>query len=385
MEIESVSVIVFFTIIGLLVYLDRENIEFDHGLIIRRTERGIKFITKIAKKYKKLLLSLGNFAIIFGVIASILGLSYLVYQTFLFKRSAGIVLPTVGSYQYPGPIFSVPFWYWIIAIFIVVTVHEPMHALFARLENIKIKNMGVFLFFVLPLGAFADPDEKQMNKLSSVQKLRIYVAGSFGNMIMAGIFMILLVCFSFFISSIMTGNGVVFNNTIVNTSAFEVGLSGIITEINGTTVKSMDDFIVAMKDIKPNDVIEIKTTEDIYKVKTTHNPENATKPFIGISGTRTFYVYAGILSKLGAVSNESLYIISWVSGLLAWILIINFGVGLFNLFPIKPLDGGLMLEEILKKFYKGKKLKSIVTFVSLIILFLLLFNLFGPSVIDWLK
>ena len=196
MEIESISVILFFTIIGLLIYLDRENIEFNQGLIIRRTEKGIKFITKMAKKYKKFLLNLGNFAIVFGIIASSLGLCYLVYQTFLFKRSAGIVLPTVGSYQYPGPIFSVPFWYWIIAIFVVVTAHEPMHALFARLENVKIKNMGIFLFFVLPLGAFADPDEKQMKKLSSIKKLRIYVAGSFGNMIVAAIFIILLICFN---------------------------------------------------------------------------------------------------------------------------------------------------------------------------------------------
>ena len=385
MEIEAISVMVFFTIIGFLVYLDKKNIEFNHGLIIRRTERGIKFITKIAKKYKKFLLYLGNFIVVFGVIASILGLSYLIYKTFQFETSAGIILPTVGSYQYPGPVFSVPFWYWIIAIFIVVSAHEPMHALFARLEKVKIKNMGVFLFFVLPLGAFADPDEKQMNKLSWLKKLRIYASGSFGNMIIAAIFIILLLCFNFFISSIMSGNGVIFNSTIANTGAAEVGLSGIITEINGITVKSMSDFINAMKNVKPGDVIKIKTAEGIYNIKTTPNPEDSTKPFIGISGPRTFYVYTGLLSNLGVVSDESFYIISWFSGLLGWILIINFGVGLFNLFPIKPLDGGLMFEEILKHYYKRKNVEKVVNCVSLFILFLILFNLFGPILINWLK
>jgi membrane-associated protease RseP (regulator of RpoE activity) len=260
-----------------------------------------------------------------------------------------------------------------------------MHALFARLEKVKIKNMGIFLFFVLPLGAFADPDEKQMNKLSWMKKLRIYAAGSFGNMIVAAIFIILLLCFNFFISSIMSGSGVIFNNTIANTGASEVGLSGTITEINGTIVKSMSDFIDVMKNVKPGDVIKIKTTEGIYNVKTIPNPEDSTKPFIGISGPRTFYVYTGLLSNFGAISDETFYIISWFSGLLGWILIINFGVGLFNLFPIKPLDGGLMFEEILKHFYKGKNVKKVVNCVSLFVLFLILFNLFGPSLINWLK
>ena len=385
MEIEAISVIVFFTIIGFLVYLDKKNIEFNHGLIIRRTEKGIKLITKIAKKYKKFLLYLGNFTVVFGVIASILGISYFIYQTFLFKTSAGIILPTVGSYQYPGPVFSVPFWYWIIAIFIVVSAHEPMHALFARLENVKIKNMGILLFFILPLGAFADPDEKQMNKLSWMKKLRIYAAGSFGNMIVAAIFIILLFCFNFFINSIITGDGIIFNNTIPNTGASEVELSGIITEINGTRVKSMNDFIDSMKNVKPGDTIKIKTTEGIYNVKTTENPENSTKAFIGINGVETFYVYTGLLNNIGVVSDEFIYIISWFRFLLFWILIINFGVGLFNLFPIKPLDGGLMFEEILKHYYKGENVKKIMNFVSLIVLFLILFNLFGPSLINWLK
>jgi len=385
MEIEAISVMAFFTIIGIIIYLDKKNIEFKQGLIIRKTEKGIKLISKIARKHWRFLLYVGNFAVVFGIVASILGLGYLLYKTFQFETSAGVILPTVGSYEYPGPVFSVPFWYWIIAIFIVVTVHEPMHALFARLEKVKIKNMGIFLFLVLPLGAFADPDEKQMKKLSWLGKLRIYAAGSFGNMIVAAIFIVLFMSFSFFISSIITGDGVTFNNTIPDTGASELGLSGVIKEINGSNVRSISNFTDIMEDVKPGDTIKIKTTEGTYYVKTKGNPENASKAFIGISGPRTFYVYTGFLSNLGAVSDGSIYVISWISGLLGWVLIINFGVGLFNLFPIKPLDGGLMFEEILKHFYKGKNVKNIVNCVSLIILFLVLLNLFGPGLINWLK
>jgi len=385
MEIEAISVMAFFTLIGIVIYLDKKNIEFKHGLIIRRTEKGIEVITKLAKKYRKFLFYVGNFAVVFGIIASILGLGYLIYKTFLLEPSAGIILPTVGSYQYPGPVFSVPFWYWIIAIFIVVTVHEPMHALFARLEKVKIKNMGVFLFLVIPLGAFADPDEKQIKKLSWEGKLRIFAAGSFGNMVVAVIFIALLMSFSHLTSLIMTGDGVIFNTTIPETGAHEVGLSGIIKEINGNTVNSMSNFIDAMQDVKPGDVLEIKTTEGSYLVKTTENPDVQNQAFIGINMPRTYYVYTGLMRNFGVVSDGTIRIMSWVTGLLGWILIINFGVGLFNLFPLKPLDGGLMLEEILTHFFKGKNVKNVVNIISLVILFLILLNLFGPGLANLLK
>ena len=36
-----------------------------------------------------------------------------------------------------------------------------------------------------------------------------------------------------------------------------------------------------------------------------------------------------------------------------WIFLLNFAVGTFNLLPMKPLDGGLILEELLR--YKLSK------------------------------
>ncbi len=384
MSLEIISIVVFFGIIGVLVYLDKKNIEFNKGIIIRRTERGIRIISDFAKKYKKVLTYVGNFAVIVGIVVSVAGLGYLIYDTSRGRRSAGIVLPTVGTYQYPGPVFSVPFWYWIVAIFVVVSVHEPMHALFARLGKVRIKNMGIFLFFVFPLGAFADPDEKQMKKLSMTKKLRIFAAGSFGNLIAAGIFILLIMGYNFLINSSITGNGVVFEKTIENTGAHEVGLKGTIIEINDYRIKYMSDFVNALWTVEPGDTLEIKTTEGIYRIKTTSHPEDPKKPFIGISEPKTLFVYKGLLEGLGSVSDTTLNSIQWGLGLLGWIFMLNLGVGIFNLFPIKPLDGGLMFEEIVKHFYKGKYANQIVNGISLIVLSILLTNLFGQNIISWI-
>jgi len=385
LNLEVISVVLFFVTIGFLIYFDRKNIEFNKGLIIRRTRSGVRIISDFAKKYEKFLTYVGNFAVIVGIIASITGLGYLVYDTLMGRRSAGIVLPTVGSYQYPGPVFSVPFWYWIVAIFVVVSIHEPMHALFARLGKVKIKNMGLFLFFVFPLGAFADPDEKQMKKLSITKKLRIFAAGSFGNLLVAGILIILVIGYNFLIDSFITGDGIVFEKTIENTGAYEVGLKGMIIEINGYRIKYMSDFLNALTAVEPGDTIEIKTTEGLYQVKTTPNPEDPKRPFIGISEPKTLFIYKGLLGGLERVPDNTLNSIQWSLGLLGWTFLLNFGVGVFNLFPIKPLDGGLMFEEIIKHFYKGRYANQIVNALSLIVLAILLTNLFGQTIFSFVK
>jgi hypothetical protein len=48
MDLETLSVIIFFGILAIIVYLDRKNIEFKSGLMMRRTKKGKKFIYNFA-------------------------------------------------------------------------------------------------------------------------------------------------------------------------------------------------------------------------------------------------------------------------------------------------------------------------------------------------
>jgi membrane-associated protease RseP (regulator of RpoE activity) len=391
MDLETLSVIVFFGILAIIIYLDRKNIEFKSGLMMRRTKKGKKFIYNFAEKHKKKLIVLGNIAIIVGVIASAFGFFMLVQSSYKFVLKPGeatqgikLVFPSVSGVKMPGFVLGVPFWYWILGIFVVLFAHEPMHALLARAENVKIKSFGLLLFFILP-GAFVDPDEKQIKKLSTLKKLRIYAAGSFGNLIAAGVFLLLIISYNFLIDSLMSTEGVVFEKTIEKTGASEVGLTGTILGINDKEVKSMTDFLNIMGDVNPGDTIKIKTTKGDFQVKITPNPDDSKKPFIGISKPSTLFIYNGFLKDFGVVPQNTLSVISWVLGLFNWIFILNIGIGTFNLFPIKPLDGGLMLEVAIKHYYKGKKVKYLVNGISLLTLLLVLINLFGPSIISLIK
>lgn len=386
MNLEIISVVLFLFILAILIYKDRKNIEFKAGLIIRRSYAGKRFIYEFSRKYENTLRIIGNIGIFVAIIALIYGMYILLNSTYNLitnpigvARPLRVVLPSVSDIKFPGFILGVPFWYWIISVFLVMGIHEPMHAIMARIEKVDIKSFGILFFLVIP-GAFVDPDEKQLKRLSIIKKLRIFAAGSFGNFLLAAFIFLFLLGYNFTLSKIMISNGVAFENTIPGTNAAEVNLKGNIIQINSVKIKDFEDFNKAMSSVKPNDIVNVKTTEGEYTIKTIADSENSTKPLIGIEKPYVVFTYTGILSKFGEVSKTTIDILSWIYGLFGWVFLLNLGVGVFNLFPLKPLDGGLMFEEIANHFFKKKNGRIITNVVSIFVLILVLFNLFGPNI-----
>ncbi|VVB59475.1 Peptidase family M50 [uncultured archaeon] len=70
----------------------------------------------------------------------------------------------------------------------------------------------------------------------------------------------------------------------------------------------------------------------------------------------------------------------YLYSLFRWRNLLNIGIGLFNLLPLKPLDGGLIFEEIAKEFF-GKAWKPVYTVVAVSTLGLILLNLFGAYLV----
>jgi len=69
-------------------------------------------------------------------------------------------------------------------------------------------------------------------------------------------------------------------------------------------------------------------------------------------------------------------IIPFIQSLLVWLFIINIGLGIGNMLPIYPLDGGRTIKAIVEMFIRDdKKIKQYVTIISIITLILLLANL----------
>lgn len=91
-----------------------------------------------------------------------------------------------GTFLLPG--VNLPFFEGIIALTIVMIVHEGAHAVLARIAKIPVESSGIVLFGIIPVGAFVEPDEKKLQESDPVHQTRVLVAGSTSNLYTSIIF-----------------------------------------------------------------------------------------------------------------------------------------------------------------------------------------------------
>lgn len=347
------SVVIFAFLLAIYVYHDRKKFERQSVVLLRRTTRGRKAIIRIAESHLKFWKTLGDLGVFICFAASI----FVVYQLIenLLKavtvaKTAGllILLPSPTATATTGPGFlAVPFWYWIIAIGMLVVVHEGFHGVMSVVGKVKIKSLGWGLLAVIPL-AFVEPDEKRLQKKSFFVQQRVFAAGSLANFILAVVSLVIL---SFGFLWAYSGSGVAFQSQIKDSPAAEVNLTGVIVQIDNFPIKNTEDLSKALAQAGPNKDIEIKTKivsenkieDKTYKLTTIAEPNTTSnKGFMGISRVGDAKI---IKQSLLPYSGP----IVFFEGLFYFLFLINLGVGMANLLPIKPLDGGRMWEALLKR------------------------------------
>ena len=174
METSNIIMIAFFLLLSTLILIFRKKFQFQSFLKIfyfgmYKTKIGLKLMDTWAKKYPWLLNRICYLAIITGFIGMVVVVFDLARS--LYSVIAGTSTLTVGlvlPVQAKG-VFYVPFTYWIIAILVILVIHEFSHGLIARLHKIKVNSSGIaFLGIIIPIipAAFVEPDEKQLRQAS---------------------------------------------------------------------------------------------------------------------------------------------------------------------------------------------------------------------------
>ncbi len=82
------------------------------------------------------------------------------------------------------------------------------------------------------------------------------------------------------------------------------------------------------------------------------------------------FVFWGVLIGLQALNAGSM-LMNWLVGLVFWLFVLNLGVGLFNLIPLGPIDGGRMLHTTLEHFVHHKHAKRVWHTISVVMLVIL--------------
>ena len=234
--------------------------------------------------------------------------------------------------------------YLVLALSVVVVTHELSHGIASLVEKIPLKSTGAFFAHIL-MGGFVEPDEEKLKKASDVAKLRVFAAGSFTNVVIGIMFILLLSNFSATIAPFYTitqtgvSIGSVPNNLPAHTSGLETG--DIVTSINGTTITSINDLRRYMNNVTPGQVVVIGTKRGNFSVKTTVDPNNATHAVIGISGLTDDIVYTPKFPILSSdLPNILLHSDFWLSVVLT-------SVAMINMLPMYPFDGDKFLDTAL--------------------------------------
>jgi len=391
MDFQTISAIIFVLLLSLFIFVKRKNI-ITHKILfpllyfsMYRTKIGLKFMDRVAKRFSKPLKYIAYFGVVIGFIGMVLiGVLLFVNSYKLFVQPEA--QPGVGVVQpfkegIPGTVF-VPFFYFIISIFILAVVHEFSHGIIAKRYGLKIKSSGFavlgILIPVLP-AAFVEPDEKELRKRPAKEQLSIFAAGPFANILLA--FIVLLIT-GFIVApavdSMIEFDGVLINDFIrVDDEIYPAEKAGmhkgeIIKEIDNIKADYLFNFSSILEGKSAGDAVNIKTNRGSYDISLAENPEDKSKGYLGVYVKQSKKIKESTTARFG---NFLPMLLLWFVGLFYWLYILNLGIGLFNLVPIGPIDGGRMLRLSLLKFFKKEKAEKLWKFTGIFFLFLILINI----------
>ncbi len=380
MDLYLISVFAFFAVLAALLIIDRKNIEVNsYVLFMRRTQRGRGLIERIASWSDKFWNKVGFVSIVVGMIGMVFAfvfIGYIFSQQLVGPATTegpALVLPSPRGEATARPgVVAVPFWEWIIAILLLVVVHEGMHGIMVKNVKSKIESLGFALFLVIP-GAFVEPDEEDLDQKSWTDRIKVYSAGSFANFCLAAI-VFLFLTYGFLPAFTMQGIGFMgyvdaAEYDVERFPAEEVNLTSPIMSISGERTRTYDEFSQVLGGYSPGDTVEIETLESNYSLRLAENPDDPESPFLGVSGVSETHILRERYRETFAGG-----LLDFLRSLLSWIFVLNVGIGIMNLLPLKPLDGGLILEAISERFYPEKS-EDIVKVVSGAALLLLLTTL----------
>ena len=275
------------------------------------------------------------------------------------------------GFMFPGLNIFIPLWSGLLAIIILLVSHEFSHGFLSRACGVKVNSMGLLTFGIIPIGAFVNPDEKQLNARKSEDKMRVYSMGSFANIVVAVIAVLLTILVASSLSGMVDTAGIKVLSVqegLPASNALESGM--IITSINGVPVSTMEEYLNESLKLKPGDPVTLVTDKGTFTLTTVASPEDPGRAILGFSLSTHLALKSGMENQQAMFS----FLLA-LSSLLSIIFLLNFNVAIINLLPIVPLDGSKMFEELLKSFkISPEKRKKIIKWIVWLFLLILLVN-----------
>lgn len=385
MNYDLLFAVVFYLVLYSLFVIYRKRFEVQGKFfILYKTRLGLRLMDRLSV-HKRLLGFLGLFSVLIGFLG--MGLIFYIlikgtYSMLFVPSTAPVLSPVLPGISVAGlPMLS--FWHWIIAILLIATIHEFSHGIYARKIGVKIKSSG-FAFLGPLLAAFVEPDEKQLAKKKHYQQLEVLSAGPFSNILFAGIILLIMVfainpASNFLIEEkglIIVG---INSDMPINSSGLKKGMS--IEKIGDYDVTDRVNFVSAIDNYNPGDKVFVKSNLSFYEVEMGKNPKTG-KTMIGLFVSPAS---VGLREDIKANSFDFYPAYAWIVELMFWLFTISLGIGLFNLLPLGPVDGGRMFYIGMLAIFKNEKAaKKLYLIATVLCLLLIVVNLL-PYIIQFIE
>ncbi len=374
-------IFLFYLLIILFLYLKRKKVDVQAKVIfLYRMQWGIKWMDKYSKKFREWVILLGYTGVGVGFVGLVF-ISYYLVRTLIEYFTVEEIVSS-ASLVYPGMTVPglgiLPFWDWIIAIFIIAVVHEFSHGIVAMAHKLKVKNTGIVLLGPI-LGAFVEPDENQLRKKEDIVQYSVLAAGSFSNIVLAVLALLLLTLIAPALSGMATGDGFTFDSYVSEDLPFaKAGIlpGTIVNGINGQGITKFEEFSEELRVYRPGEKITINTEIEDYTITLAQNPDFPKRGFLGIKEIKNEYeIKEKYQSSFWTFIHS---FITWFTGFLRWLFLLSLGIGIFNLLPLPIVDGGRMAQVFLQRLKGKEKGDRYYAKVSIFFLIVLLLNLVYP-------
>jgi len=408
--ITAILVIVIYILLVALLWkngiLDKLHMSAVGPLLMFKTRRGVALLDRLAR-HERFFRWYGNVAlgiVLFFMVLQVALFIWLIPATLQAPLSTALGPEMIIGLPGINPI--IPIGYGIIGLIVAIVAHELSHGVLARVAKVPVKSMGVVLF-VVPIGAFVEPDEEHFKQMTRRNRARLHAVGPATNILLAlmfaGIFSL-----GFMGSVEPVEEGVVVDYVLKDYPAEKAGLKpwALITEIvipNGTGVdariRNREEFTGIMERTAAGENITItflyrgthytRTAVLVDKYEHLQKYDNASnskefrgKGFLGVgtmsadtvSSTLAHPINYGSVGKfIGGVSYymalpfgglqpmespmTDLYHVTgplsglptglfWIiANMFYWLFWLNVVVGTFNALPIPILDGGVIFKD----------------------------------------
>ncbi len=274
-----------------------------------------------------------------GLLSSMVYLAYLSAFHVLSQLYAHFFLGAVKAQQavtliLPG--INIPFFEGILALAIILIIHEGGHAILTVRHKIPLLNTGLVFFGSLPMGAFVEPDERRLFAKPRKVVARVLSAGPGFNLFSAVLFGMLFLAFLVFTKPFVL-HGCYITDGVLKGS--------IITSINGG-----DCFTV----LQPNSSANIT----LLNGSTVQLPVDE-RGKLSIEG----YLLSDSANRI--YTNG---ILAFFYHLLGLTFALSLFIGIINLLPVPLFDGDHLLASVIGRGLAHK----VITYSLLIAFFILL-------------